>query len=248
MTLDKEQSALLSSKSQGGRIKAVFFDVDGVILNSLPQHLKICADLAEEYQLGISIPSVEAFRRLIDSGTPISPMRRFFQAVGFPDNRLDEAVSYYQAHFAEHYTAPLFDGIHQAVTQLNSAGVSLGFVTANVQANIDSAFGDLLTLFPPSTRFYFNPDAPTLGKPDQLIAGATALGVEPEYCLYVGDQPADAQAADKAGFDFLAVRYGWGFLSPDSTRQSVDAPGQVAEFILQRFTKENEKDVSLLAK
>ncbi|MGZ5267125.1 MAG: hypothetical protein ACXWCC_10055, partial [Caldimonas sp.] len=52
----------------------VFFDVDGVLLDSLPQHLAICSDKAREYGLRLSIPDVQGFRRLVAAGVKVSPM------------------------------------------------------------------------------------------------------------------------------------------------------------------------------
>ena len=65
------------------RARAVFFDVDGVLLDSLPMHLQICRDLNQEYGLGLHIPGPEEFKTLSRSGIPLSPMKLFFMAVGF---------------------------------------------------------------------------------------------------------------------------------------------------------------------
>jgi len=83
-------------------IQAVFFDVDGVLLDSLPQHLKICRDLAAAYGLDIRIPAPLAFRRMIAEGVKISPMRNFFEAVGFDGAYLEAAIETYEASFAQH--------------------------------------------------------------------------------------------------------------------------------------------------
>jgi beta-phosphoglucomutase-like phosphatase (HAD superfamily) len=55
-------------------LKTIFFDVDGVLLDSLPQHLPICRDKAAEFGLDLKIPTVETFRRLVHRGTEVSPM------------------------------------------------------------------------------------------------------------------------------------------------------------------------------
>jgi beta-phosphoglucomutase-like phosphatase (HAD superfamily) len=44
-------------------LQAVFFDVDGVLLDSLPQHLAFCRAKAEKYGLHLRIPTVEEFKR-----------------------------------------------------------------------------------------------------------------------------------------------------------------------------------------
>jgi beta-phosphoglucomutase-like phosphatase (HAD superfamily) len=76
-------------------LEAVFFDIDGVLLDSLPQHLQICRDKAAEYGFHLQIPTVERFREMVRGGTKVSPMRYFFLAIGFPPALADRAVVAY---------------------------------------------------------------------------------------------------------------------------------------------------------
>src|SRR5262249_29474188 len=46
---NRSSSACRSKGSYMGPRELVFFDVDGVLLDSLPQHLRICADKASEF-------------------------------------------------------------------------------------------------------------------------------------------------------------------------------------------------------
>lgn len=59
-------------------IKGVVFDVDGVLIDSLEPHLRLCRDKNIEYSLGLTIPSVEEFKALVRSGVKVSPMKFFF--------------------------------------------------------------------------------------------------------------------------------------------------------------------------
>jgi phosphoglycolate phosphatase len=45
--------------------------------------------------------------------------------------------------------------------------------------------------------------------PDPLFAGAQALGLEPQECVYVGDDRRDVEAGRAAGMKTIAVRYGY---------------------------------------
>ena len=52
-------------------LEAVFFDIDGVLIDSLPEHLRICRDKAIEFGLKLKIPTVEEFREMVRRGTKV---------------------------------------------------------------------------------------------------------------------------------------------------------------------------------
>jgi beta-phosphoglucomutase-like phosphatase (HAD superfamily) len=93
---------------------AVFFDVDGVLIDSLPQHLQICHDKAAEFGLNLRIPTVEEMRRIISRGAKVSPMSEFFRAVGFPETLIKRAVDDYEREFMQRYRPRAFPGVNEA--------------------------------------------------------------------------------------------------------------------------------------
>jgi N-acetyl-D-muramate 6-phosphate phosphatase len=127
--------------------RAVFFDVDGVLVDSLPQHLQICHDKAIEFGLNIRIPTVEEFRDLVRLGTKVSPMRYFFLTVGFPEDFAERAVADYNRDFVQHYRPQTFPGVERMLSALQVAGLKLGLVTSNTRANVVSALGNAMQFF-----------------------------------------------------------------------------------------------------
>src|SRR5438128_2154126 len=89
-------------------VSAVLFDVDGVLLDSLGPHLQICKDKSLEYGLGLSIPSADDFRKMVHEGVKISPMKVFFQAVGFPSAYAERAAEQYNKTFVRDYAIKPF--------------------------------------------------------------------------------------------------------------------------------------------
>src|SRR6516162_11680517 len=114
--------------------RAVFFDVDGVLVDSLPQHLQICRDKAVEFGLKLKIPTVDEFRQLVRRGTKVSPMRYFFLAVGFPEDYVARAVADYQREFIQRYRPKAFPGVSEMLKTLQAAELKLGLVTSNTRA------------------------------------------------------------------------------------------------------------------
>jgi len=190
--------------------KAVFFDVDGVLIDSLPQHLQICRDKAKEFGLRLEITNVNEFRELVRRGIKVSPMRYFFLAVGFPGDLAKRAVADYEKEFMQRYRPRAFAGVDKMLDTLRRARLDLGLVTSNTRANVAPALGSAMEYFDERCLFFFDKYLEPKTKPWCIAKGARLLGVGPSECVYLGDQPADATAATEACARFLGVTYGWG--------------------------------------
>src|SRR5262249_46387251 len=137
-------------------LQAVFFDVDGVLIDSLPQHLQICRDKAIEFGLTLKIPSVDEFRRLVSRGTKVSPIVHVLLAVGFAEVFAARAVVDYEREFMQRYRPQAFPGVQQMLIPLRSAGLKLGLVTSNTRANVVPALGDAMQYFDSKGLFFFD--------------------------------------------------------------------------------------------
>jgi phosphoglycolate phosphatase-like HAD superfamily hydrolase len=214
---------------------AVLFDVDGVLADSLPAHLETCETLSALYGLGLQIPGAEAFRMLVRSGVPISPMQKFFEAVGFPPAYAARADVEYEASFASRFSPCPFPGVSEMLRELSAAGIELGIVSSNTLANVRKALGPLGEMFVP-TRIYTRDHSVHRTKPDALRALVRELGFSNERVFYVGDQPSDALAARAVGLPFVGATYGWGIGPDDAERvgawRLVDRPERIAVELL----------------
>lgn len=213
-------------------IKAVFFDIDGVLLDSLPQHLAICRDEAAKFGLNLTIPSVEEFRHIVSTGTKVSPMLYFFLAVGFPEEVAKLAVEDYDRDFAKRYRPDIFSGVDNALSQLHKSGLKIGLITSNIRANVEPVLGDLKRYFENSCLFYFDRYPEPKSKSWCLGEGARLLNTDTEFCIYVGDQPGDARAAQEANAQFLGVTYGWGITTRDTHYRTVDSVAEIADELI----------------
>lgn len=210
--------------------KAVLLDVDGVLLDSLGPHLRMCADLATRYRLqDVRVPDAVAFRARVAGGLAVSPMRAFFHAVGFPAPMLDRAVDDYNAHFMQAYRPQPFAGIADMLARLAATGRMLGLVTANTRGNVVPALGAAMRFFDERALFFFDSFDPPWPKQACLAEAARRLGLQPGEGVFVGDQPADAEAARAAGWGFLGVSYGWGLLPDDRRWPMAHTVGQIAD-------------------
>jgi N-acetyl-D-muramate 6-phosphate phosphatase len=212
--------------------RAVFFDVDGVLIDSLPQHLQICCDKAQEFGLDLKIPNVDEFRELVRRGTKVSPMRYFFLAVGFPESYVERAVADYEQEFMRRYRPKAFAGIDNMLASLRKVGLDLGLVTSNTRANVVPALGHSMKYFDERCLFFFDRYPEPKTKPWFLAEGSRVQGVEPEECIYVGDQPNDATAATEVGMRFLGVTYGWGISQCDKQYETAKNVLELSEKLI----------------
>jgi phosphoglycolate phosphatase-like HAD superfamily hydrolase len=212
-------------------IEAAFFDVDGVLLDSLAAHLAVCRDEAERLNVAAHVPDVQTLREQASGGAVLSPMEELFHTVGFERSLARIADQHYRAEFASKYPVGMFTGVPQMLEQLVSAGLRLGIVTANTRSNIEAGLGETLGVFDERCIFIEDP-ARRLTKASALIDGARECGVSVQAVVYVGDQLRDYVAAQTAGTQFLGVSYGWGILGTERRFPLVHSPEEVANYLL----------------
>jgi phosphoglycolate phosphatase-like HAD superfamily hydrolase len=137
-------------------------------------------------------------------------MSEFFRVVGFPDSLIGRAVRDYDREFMQRYRPLAFPGVYEALSTLHDAGFKLGIVTSNIRSNVEPALSQVMHFFEKSCLFFYDRYPDPRPKSWCLAEGARFLCLAPSQGVFVGDQPADADAAQSAGFHFLGVSYGWG--------------------------------------
>ncbi|MGL4406798.1 MAG: phosphoglycolate phosphatase [Zoogloea sp.] len=192
-----------------GRIKAVLFDLDGTLVDSIPDLAEACHRMMLD--LGRPPHSVERVRTFVGKGM-LNLVRRCLGAdENTPQAEIDAAVARFRHHYAQvnGEQSLLYPGVREGLEQLQAAGLPLACVT-NKPEEFTFTLLEKLDL----ARYF----AATVGgdtlphkkpHPAPLQHACAALGVAVQQALMVGDSANDAQAAQACGMPVVLVPYGY---------------------------------------
>ncbi len=213
-------------------IKAVLFDLDGTLANSLE-------DLADAVNLGVTglgypAHEVEEFKYFVGDGIPMMIKR------ALPENhRDDETVAkvrkvfdeYYSVHYADKTYA--YAGMPELVDTLKQNGYIAAVVTNKAQDMADivvkGLYGDRFDLI-----FGQRDGIPAKPDPTAALMAMEQLGVKPEECVFIGDSGMDVATAVNSGA--LPVGELWGYRKEDELLENgakfiISKPEELLEII-----------------
>lgn len=206
--------------------KAVIFDLDGTLLNTL-------GDLTAAVNHGLSACGLplhteaevrtyvgDGVKELIARACPAHADEATKAAV------LAAYLPYYAAHNRD-LTVP-YDGVIALLTALRDGGIKTAVVSnkhdSGVQALCAHYFGGLLDL-----AVGGGDTRPLKPAPDSVLYAIEQLGVTPDEVWYVGDSTIDVVTARNAGVACAAVS--WGF--HDRPRLAAENPAQLVDTVAQ---------------
>lgn len=204
------------------QVKAVLFDVDGTLVDSLPAFLEVARRAAPELTVSEALvrQALNGQKLFWDLLLPAESPGRAERIAGFTG----EARRLWPEVLRTHGRA--FPGLAATLDGLQARGLRLGIVTGLrdgsfeplQRAGVFDRFGAVIT------RAQVARGKP---HPDSLLAGSEALGIEPAQAVYVGDTPIDVQAARAAGMSAVAVLTGAG----DSAVLSAAFPDRIVSSV-----------------
>ena len=206
--------------------KAVIFDLDGTLLNTLGDltaavnHALSACGLPLHTEAEVRTYLGDGVKELIARACPADTDADTRVAV------LAHYLPYYAAHNKD-FTVP-YAGVIDLLTDLRAAGVKTAVVSnkheEGVQALCAHYFGGLLDV-----AVGGGDTRPLKPAPDSLLYAMERLGVTPDEVWYVGDSVQDVQTARNAGVKCAAIT--WGF--HDRPRLEAEHPTLLADDVMQ---------------
>lgn len=201
-------------------MRAVFWDLDDTVLNTLPGRMDALAGTYEDC-LGIPPADPEALWRE-HNGQTLERLAR--DLLG--DDWLRFAERYRERYYAIEFGLEPFPGIVETLDALRGDGLELAVVTSKISwgATGELSKTGLLDRF--ATVVGHDDCEAHKPEPDPLFVAMERMCLdEPGEIAYVGDTPADVKAARAAGCH--AIGAAWGSL--DAERVRAESPDLLAE-------------------
>lgn len=211
--------------------KAIIFDLDGTLLNTL-------GDLAASvnYALkscGYPERTVNEVRAFIGNGV-IRLMQRATPD-GISQQDFDRCFEAFRSHYLLHMfdTTKPYDGILPLLDALKTDGIKTSVVSNKLHSGVvglcKDFFGDRLTC-----AFGVLDESERKPSPENVFKALKQMNVEAGDCVYVGDSEVDVQTANNAGLDCIAVTWGYrdlDVLKMNSPKFIIDTPEEILPIV-----------------
>ena len=195
----------------GDYMKAVIFDLDGTLLNTIAD-ISHAANAALALH-GYPIHPIEAYCQMVGNGFP-TLMRRAVPQQLLPnlcaddlDKLVGDARNYYVAHPSDH-TQP-YPGISETLEVLHGAGLQLAVLSNKMDDLTNVLIRKHFPAIPFAKVLGSRPGIKLKPDPTVLLAILEELGVSSGESMYVGDSNVDVATAHNAQMKVIGVA--WGF-------------------------------------
>ncbi len=188
-------------------IRAILFDLDGTLIDSAPD----LGAAADQMRVARGLPSLPMadYRPFAGSGAR-GMLRVAFgmqpEDAEFPTMR-EEFFQNYERRMTQDTT--VFDGVSDMLASIVARQLHWGVVT-NKSKRFTEPLSRQMALFASAGAVVSGDTTPhAKPHPEPLLEAARRIGVDPQDCVYVGDDERDIIAGKAAGMHTVAAVYGY---------------------------------------
>lgn len=184
-------------------VKAVLFDFDGVIANTLTYHVQAWQQVFAEYDVKILAEDV----CLLEGQLAEEIGRQLAQQKGLAldDLRLEKMVQQKRAIYNRITRATVYPAARKLIEYFKANSIKIALVTGAIRQNIEPVTGkEFLKNF--DVIITGNEVANTKPHPEPYLTAAKKLNVLPSECIVIENAPMGIRAAKLAGMFCVALK------------------------------------------
>lgn len=200
------------------RARAVIFDLDGTLLDTLAD-IAAAVNAALE-SIGAPTHAVQAYAGMVGYGLRETVSRALPPAAAADPQTVEQCMATMRAAYLAQpleHTAP-YPGIIELLHNIHARGVPMAVLSNKAHDLVTTIISGAL----PDIRFRdvrgTQPETPAKPDPASALEIASILGHKPNEIALVGDSEVDMQTAVNA--EMAAVGVGWGFRTVEQLRHA----------------------------
>lgn len=215
--------------------KAVIFDLDGTLLDSLED----IADAANRVLLNKGFPShnVDAYRYFVGDGIHIL-MSRVLPEERRDDDTIEECIKSFREEYSHNWyvkTRP-YEGIPEMLDELTARGLKLAVLSNKPDDFAKKCVYEFFREWHFEVVWGYQSQIPPKPDPGGALQIAEQMDVQPESILYLGDTDIDMKTAVAAGMFSIGAL--WGFRSLEElknggAKEVIARPEDILDFLLK---------------
>ncbi|WP_347460865.1 HAD-IA family hydrolase [Acinetobacter sp. ANC 7454] len=189
-------------------MKAVLFDLDGTLIDTAADFVRIIQDMCREE--GREIVPAELIRTQVSEGA------RAMVKLVYPELEVtDPILLAHRQRFLDLYGADiavdtdLFDGMYPLLEALETRSIPWGIVTNKPRWLSESLLAALNLTERCSVLVCPEDVGHTKPHPEPMYLAAKQIDIAPQDCIYVGDHPRDIEAGRAAEMYTILAAYGY---------------------------------------
>ncbi len=189
-------------------MKAVLFDLDGTLIDTAADFIRIIQDMCREE--GKTVVSADLIRTQVSEGA------RAMVKLVYPELEVTDPIFFaHRQRFLDIYGADiavdtdLFEGMYPLLKELESHYIPWGIVT-NKPRWLSEELLKALNLTARCSVLVCPEDVTnTKPDPEPMYLAAKQININAEDCIYVGDHPRDIDAGRNANMYTILAAYGY---------------------------------------
>ena len=236
-TLQSTQHATQHATQPAAQIDAILFDLDGTLIDTAPDFVRVLNMLRDEYKLAPLDPAL--IRSQVSNGA------RALITLAFNLNEGDDGFAVKLERLLDLYLAnlaiesALFDGLDALLTSLEQQNIPWGIVTNKPRRYTEPLLAQLQLA--ERCSIVICPDDVTHKKPhpEPLLMACEKINAKPNRTLYVGDHIRDIESGNSAQNKTIAVSWGYIDEGDDLTHwhahHIVDTPSELHQLLIKSY-------------